>query len=87
MNEPLGAEALQAPVAVMLSRAEIVVLGAELDALADRLLEEGAECRPLVQVLWNLDAAIERVDHDAFRQDHADLLAQARAYLAGYFDA
>jgi hypothetical protein len=71
----------------MLSRAEIVVLGAELDALADRLLEEGPERRPLVQALWNLDAALERVDDDAFRWDHAEVLAQARAHLAGYFDA
>lgn len=74
------------PIDVTLSRADVLIFGVALDGLADRLLNEDEVNKPLVQALWNLDAALERVDDDAFRADHAKLLAQARDLYRGYFD-
>ncbi|WP_299925811.1 hypothetical protein [uncultured Pelagimonas sp.] len=79
-------EDLTQPVNVTLSRADVLILGVALDKLGERLLKENEDNKPLVQALWNLDAALERVDDDAFRADHGKLLAQARNLYRGYFD-
>lgn len=71
---------------ISLNRADLLLLGSNVDSIADRLLDESDENRALVQALWNLSGAIEKVDDDAFRSDYGDLLAQAGAYYRGFFD-
>ncbi len=79
-------QALLAPAQIELNRADLLLLGANLEGLADRLLAENEENKPLVQALWHLEAAIEKVDADAFREDYDKLLATAGALYRGYFD-
>lgn len=69
-----------------LCRADILILGANLDSLAERLLAESDDNKPLVQALWNLDAAIEKIDADAFRGDYETLLAEASRTYREYFN-
>ncbi|WP_270727329.1 hypothetical protein [Shimia sp. Alg240-R146] len=71
---------------VCLSRADVLILGAHLEELAERLLTENDKNKPLVQALWNLEAALEKIDADAFRGDYETLLAQASKIYREYFD-